>query len=66
MGINYGFDRVRFPAPVKVGSRVRSRRTLRRVEIKGGMLEAMYEVVVEVEGEDKPACVAESLSRMVF
>ncbi|MCB1744545.1 MAG: MaoC family dehydratase [Gammaproteobacteria bacterium] len=65
-GINYGFDRVRFPAPVPVGSRIRSTRTLKRVEIKGGMLEAMHEVVVEIEGHDKPACVAQSLSRMVF
>ena len=66
MGINYGFDRVRFPSPVKVGARIRTRRTLRRVEIKGGMIEAMNEVVLEVEGQEKPACVAESLGRMVF
>ena len=66
MGINYGFNRVRFPAPVPVGCRIRSKRTLRSVEIKGDMIEAMSEVVVEVEGQDKPACVAESLSRMVF
>ena len=66
MGINYGFDRVRFPSPVKVGARIRTQRTLRRVEIKGGMIEAMHEVVMEVEGQEKPACVAESLGRMVF
>ena len=66
MGINYGFNRVRFPSPVPVGARIRSTRTLKSVEIKGGMLEAMSEVVVEVEGQDKPACVAESLARMVF
>lgn len=66
MGINYGFNRVRFPAPVPVGSRIRSKRTLKSVELKGGMIEAMSEVVVEIEGGDKPACVAESLSRMVF
>jgi acyl dehydratase len=66
LGINYGFNRVRFPAPVPVGSRIRSRRTLKSVEIKGGMIETMSEVVVEVEGQDKPACVAESLARMVF
>ena len=66
MGINYGFDRVRFPSPVKVGARIRTRRTLRRVEIKGGMIEAMNEVVLEVEGQEKPACVAESLGRFVF
>ena len=66
MGINYGFDRVRFPSPVKVGARIRASRTLKRIEIKGGMIEAMQEVVVEVDGQDKPACVAESVSRMVF
>jgi acyl dehydratase len=66
MGINYGFNKVRFPAPVPIGSRIRSKRTLKSVELKGGMIEVMNEVVVEVEGQDKPACVAESLSRMVF
>ena len=66
MGINYGFNRVRFPTPVPVGSRIRATRTLKSVEIKGGMIEVMNEVVVEIEGQDKPACVAESLSRMVF
>jgi acyl dehydratase len=65
-GINYGFDRVRFPSPVPVGARIRSHRTLRRAEIKGNTIEVMNEVVVEVEGGDKPVCVAESLSRMVF
>ena len=66
LGINYGFNRVRFPSPVPVGSRIRMQSTLRSVEIKGGMLEVMNEVVVEVEGQDKPCCVAESLGRLVF
>ena len=66
LGINYGFNRVRFPAPVPVGARLRMHSTLKSVEIKGGMLEVMNEVVVEVEGQDKPCCVAESLGRMVF
>lgn len=66
MGINYGFDKVRFPSPVPVGARIRTTGTLRRVEIKGGMIETMTELVVEVEGQEKPACVAESLGRMVF
>lgn len=66
LGINYGFDKVRFPSPVPVGAQIRSTRTLKRAEVKGGMIEAMYEVVVEVKGQEKPACVAESLSRMVF
>ena len=66
LSINYGFDRVRFPSPVPVGSRVRATNTLKRVEIKGGMIETMNEVVVEVEGQEKPCCVAESLGRLVF
>lgn len=64
--INYGFDKVRFPAPVPVGSKIRTTSTLKRVEIKGGMIETMNEVVVEVEGQEKPVCVAESLGRLVF
>ncbi|MCY4143714.1 MAG: MaoC family dehydratase [Gammaproteobacteria bacterium] len=66
LSINYGFDRVRFPAPVPVGARIRAQSTLKRVEIKGGMIETMNEVVVEVEGQEKPCCVAESLGRLVF
>lgn len=66
LGINYGFDKVRFPAPVPVGARIRTTSTLKRVEVKGGMLETMNEVVVEVEGQEKPCCVAESLGRLVF
>ncbi len=66
LGINYGFDKVRFPSPVPVGSRIRTTGTLRRVEIKGGMIEAMNELVVEIEGQEKPCCVAESLGRLVF
>jgi len=64
--INYGFDKVRFPSPVPVGARVRTTSTLKRVEIKGGMIETMNEIVVEVEGQEKPCCVAESLGRVVF
>jgi len=66
LSINYGFDRIRFPAPVKVGSRIRATTTLRRAEIKGGMIETMNEIKVEIEGQDKPALVAESLGRLVF
>lgn len=66
LGINYGFDKVRFPSPVAVGAKIRSTGTLKRVEIKGGMIEVMTEVVLEVENQPKPACVAESLGRLVF
>lgn len=66
LGINYGFDRVRFPSPVPVGARIRAVSTLKRAEIKGGMIEIMNEIKVEVHGQDKPAVVAESLGRLVF
>ena len=66
LGINYGFNRVRFPSPVPVGARIRSRSVLKSAEIKGGMIETATEVTLEVEGQEKPACVAESLGRLVF
>ena len=66
LSINYGFDKIRFPSPVRVGARIRATSTLKRAEIKGGMIETMNEVVVEVEGQEKPAMVAESLGRLVF
>ncbi len=66
LSINYGFDKIRFPSPVKVGARIRATSTLKRAEIKGGMIETMNEIVVEVEGQEKPALVAESLGRLVF
>ncbi len=64
--INYGFDKIRFPAPVPVGAKIRTTSTLKRVEIKGTMIETMNEVVVEVQGSEKPCVVAESLGRLVF
>lgn len=66
MGVNYGLNRVRFPAPVKVNSRVRTITKLTDVsEVQGG-LQLVREVTVEVEGLDKPACVAETISRLYF
>ena len=66
LSINYGFDKVRFPSPVPVGAKIRATSTLNRAEIKGGMIETMNEVVVEVKDQEKPAVVAESLGRLVF
>lgn len=63
MGLNYGLDKVRFPAPVPVGSRVRGRVALRGVEPVAGGHQLAWEVTVEVEGGGKPACVAEFLMR---
>ena len=66
LSINYGFDKIRFPSPVKVGAMIRASSTLRRAEIKGGMIETMNEIKVEIQGQEKPALVAESLGRLVF
>jgi acyl dehydratase len=66
MGINYGLDRVRFIAPVKAGSRIRARRKLLEVKEGEGFVQLKVEVTVEIEGQNKPACVAETLSRAYF
>lgn len=64
MGVNYGLNKVRFTAPVPVGSRLRARMTLLSAEpIEGNGLQMAWNVTVEREGADKPVCVAESLVR---
>jgi acyl dehydratase len=63
MVVNYGLNKVRFPAPVPVGSRVRAHLTLRKVEDIDGGAQLEWQVVVEREGGDKPVCVAELLIR---
>lgn len=63
MGINYGLNRVRFPAPVPVDSRLRARFKLLTFEPIDGGAQLCVEVHVEREGSDKPVCVAESLTR---
>ncbi len=64
MGVNYGCDKIRFPAPVPVGSRVRGTGTLTSVEqTKDGGIQAKVTVTIEVEGQDRPACVIETISR---
>lgn len=66
MGINYGVNKVRFPNPVAVGSRVRARVTLNNVsEAKGG-LQLINTITIEIEGSDKPGCVAETVSLLFF
>jgi acyl dehydratase len=63
MGINYGTDKVRFPAPVRVGSRVRAGGELVKVEdVKDGV-QATVRVTVEIEGAERPACVVDTISR---
>jgi acyl dehydratase len=63
MGINYGVNKVRFPSPVRVGSRVRGGAELAAVEEIPGGVQATIRITVEIEGADKPACVVESVTR---
>ena len=63
MGVNYGLNRVRFPAPVPAGSRVRGRFKLLGFETIEGGAQLTFEVLMEREGSDKPVCVAESVGR---
>jgi acyl dehydratase len=64
MGINYGLNKVRFPAPVPVGSRVRAQTSLVDVaDLGDGAAQATMSTTVEIEGSPKPACVAESIVR---
>jgi acyl dehydratase len=64
MGVNYGLNKVRFPAPVPVGSRLRGRMKLLKCEpIDQGGVQMTWETTVEREGGSKPVCVAESMAR---
>jgi acyl dehydratase len=63
MGINYGLNKVRFPAPVPVGSRLRARFKLLGYEPIEGGAQVLIEATVERDGSSKPVCVAESLTR---
>ena len=66
MGVNYGCDKVRFPAPVPVGSRVRGvGQLVSAEEVKGGAVQATVRVTVEIEGSERPACVVDTISRFV-
>ena len=61
-GINYGSDKVRFTNMVRVGKRVRMRQTLLSAEPKSGGMQMKNECTIEIEGEERPACVAETIS----
>jgi acyl dehydratase len=63
-GLNYGYDKVRFPAPVPVGSKLRMRATLSKVDDVAGGLQITITQTFEIEGGQKPVCVAESVSRV--
>ncbi|MGF6819981.1 acyl dehydratase [Paraburkholderia atlantica] len=64
-GLNYGLDKVRFMTPVKAGARVRSRMTLISVEKKGGGLIVKTMNELQIDGEEKPALVAEALAMLI-
>ncbi len=66
MSINYGLNKVRFPSPVRVGSHLRGRFKLLEVQLFEGCMQSVWQMTLECEGQDKPACVAESVLRMYF
>jgi acyl dehydratase len=64
LGVNYGWNKVRFPAPVPAGSRVRATAEIVDIdEVDGGWFQVVTRFTVEVEGNEKPACVADSVAR---
>jgi acyl dehydratase len=62
--VNYGLNKVRYPAPVVVDSRIRARTTLLEAEKGGSGVQIIYRHTVEIEGGEKPACVAEFVARV--
>jgi acyl dehydratase len=67
MGVNYGCDKVRFPAPVRVDSRIRGRGAVVAAQsVKGEGVQVTVRVAVEIEGSAKPGCVVDTISRLYF
>ena len=67
MGVNYGCEKVRFPAPVKVGSRVRGCGQVVAAEaIPGDGVQVTVRISVQIDGQDKPGCVVDTISRLYF
>ena len=66
MGINYGCNKVRFPSPVPVDSKIRASAQIAEVEAVRGGVQVVVRVSVEVEGVEKPACIADTVSRYLF
>jgi acyl dehydratase len=62
--VNYGLNRVRFPAPVMAGEKVRAHTALLAARVLAAALEIVYSITVEVDGKDKPACIAEQVVRV--
>jgi acyl dehydratase len=65
MAVNYGYNKVRFITPVRVGSKIRARAQIAKVDQLDGAVQATVPVTVELEGSDKPAAVAESIVRFI-
>lgn len=65
MGVNYGTNKVRFPQPVTVGSRVRATAVITEADEITGGVQVVVTITVEIDGKDKPACVVESVSRFL-
>ena len=66
MGVNYGFDKVRFVAPVPTGAKIRATSVLKSAELKGSSIDVTRTFTVEIEGSDKPALVADWITRLVY
>jgi acyl dehydratase len=66
MAVNYGLNKVRFAAPVRVNSRVRVRVSLTSVDVIPNGVQSVWSAVIELEGSDKPACIAEPVTRHSF
>jgi len=62
-GVNYGADKIRYPSPVRVGAKVRGGAELVKVDEVAGGVQTTMRITIEIEGEAKPACVIESVSR---
>lgn len=66
LGVNYGLNRVRFPHPVKPGDKIRARTELQSVEEVPGGVQTVSKITIELEGAEKPCCVAEIVARFYF
>lgn len=67
MGINYGCDKVRFPSPVRVGARIRGHGQVVAAEaVEGAGVQVKIRVTVQIEGSDRPGCVVDTISRLLF
>lgn len=62
--VNYGLNKVRFPAPVKPGDRIRARTAVQNATAAGDGVEIIYLLTIEIDGTDKPACIAEQVIRV--